>query len=78
MKQPSDLCLHARMPDVSCLCVMSGSWALNGDDDIFQHFVNMQCNNVQIFETCFHVFLESQTKFLFLRKPARRRVMKRC
>ena len=28
-KQPSAPCLHARMPDVSCLCLMSWSWKLN-------------------------------------------------
>ena len=30
MKQPSDLCSHIWMPDVSNWCVMSGM--LNGDD----------------------------------------------
>ena len=37
-KRPSDPCLHARMPDVSYLCVVSGgggggTWTSNGDDD---------------------------------------------
>ena len=33
-QQPSDPCLHARMPDVSYLCVMSESWTLYGDDEL--------------------------------------------
>ena len=32
-KQLSDPSLHARMPDVSYLCLMSGLPTLNGDDD---------------------------------------------
>ena len=32
-KQVSSPCLHAQIPDVSYLCVMSGSRTLNGDDD---------------------------------------------
>ena len=32
-KQTSDPCLHAQMPEISYLCVMSKSWTLNGGDD---------------------------------------------
>ena len=42
-KQPSDPCSHARMLDVSYLCVMSVSRTLNGDDELFFCFSYRFC-----------------------------------
>ena len=36
-KQPSDPCLHEWMPDVSYLCLISGSQTLKGDDDDYAY-----------------------------------------
>ena len=43
----TDPCLHARMCDVSYLCVMSGPQTLIGDDDD-DLLINSSCNDVLV------------------------------